>query len=152
MSFAIQFMYNRDPLNKINKTPESKFSLTGTLKDQCDITNPVILIDRSSPLDANYAYIPTFLRYYYITDMVQVRTNLWEIHMHCDVLKTFSEGILGSPCIAAKSSSRFNLYLNDENYKCQQNSIVMTKTFPQGFNTANACYILSLLGDKTTTR
>lgn len=148
MSFTIKFMYNNEPMNKISKTPQDVFELSGTLKKECSIVDPVIEIQHNKPIAANYAYIAEFNRYYYIRDMVSVRSNFWEITMHTDVLKTFSEGILNSPCIVAKSSKRFNLYLNDPDYKCQQNDIVMTKDFPSGFNLAESMYCLLALGDK----
>lgn len=150
MSFVIQFMYNNEPMNKIGKTPEAKFSLTGTLRDESSIVDPVILVEKDSPLGANYAYIEEFRRYYYIKDITAVRTGLWRVTMHTDVLKTFSEGILNSPCIVAKSSSRYNMYLNDSDYKCLQDDIVMTKAFPTGFNLANSMYVAAILGDKVS--
>lgn len=148
MSLTIQFMYNNEPMNKINKTPEAKFSLTGVLKEESSIVDPVVLIEKDSPIEANYAYIEAFARYYYIKDITCVRSGLWRISMHTDVLKTFSEGILDSPCIVAKSSSKFNLYLNDSDYKCTQCDLVFTKDFPSGFNLANATYALAALGDR----
>lgn len=148
MSFTIQFMFNNEPMNKITKSPQALFSLTGTLRDESSIVDPVILIEHADPISANYAYIEEFHRYYYIKDITAVRSGLWRVSMHTDVLKTFSEGILNSPCIVAKSSSRFNLYLNDSDYKCQQNDIVMTKNFPQGFNIAGSYYVLTCLGDR----
>lgn len=151
MSFTIDFMYNTDPLNKISKSPSTVFSLTGTLRDECDITDPVILVESASPLNANYAYIAEFSRYYYITNILQKRTGIWEISMHCDVLKTFSQGILGSQCIASKSSSRFNLYINDDDYKCQQNDIVQTIVSSAGFDLSNTHFVLMLTGGVTTT-
>ena len=151
MSFTIQFMYNNEPMNKINKSPQSLFSLEGTLKDESSIVDPEILVEYGSPIAANYAHIYMFSRYYYITDITAVRTGLWRIKMHTDVLKTFSEGILGSPAIIAKSSQDFNLYLNDPDYKCQQNDIIITKTFPSGFNLEASRFVLTLFGDKTQT-
>lgn len=146
MSFDIVFMNNRDPINKITKNPSEVFTLSGTLKDQCDITDPTILVEAAKPLNVNYAYIGEFSRYYYIRKITQYRTNLWEIEMHCDVLKTFSEGILGSPCIAAKSSSKFNFYINDDDYKCQQNDIIQSFEFPNGFDLTNLRFYLMLTG------
>lgn len=134
MSFTIQFMYNNEPMNKISKSPQSLFSLTGTLKDEASIVDPEILVEYASPINANYAYISSFNRYYYISDITSVRTGLWRIKMHTDVLKTFSQGILGSPAIIAKSSSSYNLYLNDPDYKCQQNDVIITKAFPSGLD------------------
>lgn len=148
MSFTIKFMFNNEPMNKISKTPQELFELTGTLRDEASIVNPVIMIEHNTPINANYAYIAEFNRYYYIRNIEAVRTGLWRITLHTDVLKTFSEGILNSPCIVAKSSSRFNLYLNDSDYKCQQNDIIMTQNFPQGFNIAGSYYVITCLGDR----
>lgn len=147
MSFSIQFMYNNEPMNKINKSPQSLFSLEGTLKDESSIVDPEILVAYSSPIAANYAYISSFNRYYYITDITAVRTGLWRIRMHTDVLKTFSEGILGSPAIISKSSSDYNLYLNDNDYKCQQNDVIITKKFTGGFED-NDRVVLLVAGDR----
>lgn len=148
MSFNIVFMYNNEPMNKISKTPVEKFTLEGVLKEESSIVDPVILIEKDNPIEANYAYIAAFNRYYYIKDITSVRDGLWRITMHTDVLKTFSEGILDSPCIVAKSSSRFNLYLNDSDYKCLQDDIIMTKSFTTGFNLAYSTYVVAILGDK----
>lgn len=148
MSFPIIFMYNNEPMNKISKSPITKFTLEGTLKEESDVSNPVILVQHNNPVEANYAFIGQFNRYYYIKEITSVKTGLWRIQMHCDVLKTFSEGILSSPAIIAKSSKKFNLYLNDSDFKCQQNDIIMTKDFPQGFNIAGSYYVLSCLGDR----
>ena len=117
-------------------------------RDESSIVDPVILVEKEDPLDANYAYIEAFRRYYYIKDITSVRTGLWRVTMHTDVLKTFSEGILNSPCIVAKSSSRFNLYLNDSDYKCEQCDLVFTKTFPSGFTISDSRYVAVILGEK----
>lgn len=149
MSFPIAFMYNNEPMNKITKNPEVKFTLTGDLKDESSIVDPEILVEYENPITANYAYIAEFNRYYYIRDITCVRDHIWRIKMHCDVLKTFSEGILSSPCIVSKSSSRFNLYLNDSDYKCLQCDVVMSQSFPLGFDISGSHYVLTCLGDRT---
>ena len=148
MSFAIEFMYNNEPMNKISKTPTSLFTLTGNLKEESSIVDPVIVVEATKPINANYAYIQEFNRYYYIRNIECVASNLWRITMHTDVLKTFSEGILNSPCLVAKSSSKFNLYLNDADYKCEQCDLVFSKTFPNGFTIGESRYVAVILGEK----
>lgn len=149
MSFTIQFMYNHEPKNKINKTPTATFSITGELRSESNITEPVILFESDNPVASNYAYIENFQRYYFVVEMKSVRTGLWEVHLHTDVLKTFSIGILGSPCIVARSSGRFNLYLNDPRYKVQMNSKKILREFPSGFETTTPYFSLALLGEHT---
>ena len=151
MSFTINFYHMRDPKNKINKSLSSVYSITGNLRNESDVVNPTILVESNIPINGNYAYIELFQRYYFVTEMRQIRTGLWEIHLHTDVLKTFSEGILGSPCIVARSYDTFNLYLNDELYKADCRTLSFTRAFPHGFDTDNIRFIVSLLGDKTYT-
>ncbi len=150
MSFIIQFGYMNEPLNKINKSYSVVDSLEGVLKSECSIVDPVVEIAYENPLTANYAYIPSFSRYYYITNITSVRNGLWRINMHCDVLKSFSQGILDSPCIVKKSSSLFDMLMDDQDYKAYQKPHTITKAFPSGFNIAQASYILAMLGSKVT--
>lgn len=148
MSFTVQLAYNAAPYNKISKPFTSGLALDGTLRDETSIVDPDILIEYDGALtDYNYAYIPTFRRYYFIKNIESVRNKLWRVSMHCDVLKTFSEGILGSPVIVSRSSSNFNMMLNDPYYRVQQNPIIMTKVFPNGFDTSAAQYVLALVGE-----
>ena len=159
MAFQIQFYYNNEPMNKISKSLDGKlqFTCSGTLRDESSVVDPVILIeyqgseDNLTPVAANYAYINMFKRYYYIRNWEAVRNGLWRCTMHTDVLKTFSEGILGSPCVVAKSTNKFNLFLNDGQYKCYQDEYVSVQKFPHGFNDEQDTYILIILGEKTQT-
>lgn len=150
--FQIQLIYNNEPMNKISKNVDNVINtLEGSLRDESSIVDPVIMIESENPITANYAFIPAFNRYYFIRNIEVVRTNLWRLTMHTDVLRTFSEGILGSPCIVAKSSNRFNMYLNDSNYKCFQNDYVSVQRFPSGFDYGDRCYVITIFGDKTLT-
>ena len=159
MAFDIELMYNNEPMNKISKTPQTITTVSGVLRDESSVVDPVILIETSNPVKfnisdltaSNYAYISEFSRYYYIRNWEAVRTGLWRCTMHTDVLKTFSEGILGSPCVVAKSTNRFNLFLNDGQYKCYQDEYVSVQKFPHGFNDEQDTYILIILGEKTQT-
>lgn len=157
MSFPVDFKYNNEPMNKINKDVSSTlFTLTGTLRDDCSIVNPEILVEYDNPITANYAYIAAFRRYYYIKDIVAFRSykdennvmhNLWKVTMHCDVLRTFADAILDSPAIIAKTAGDdFNLYLPDPNFRCQQNELIGMVNFPNGFDMHNARYYLTFFG------
>ena len=160
MAFPVIFMYNNEPMNKIPKNPQTLFTLTGTLRDECSIVNPEILVEAdtmTSQLQSpNYAYIGVFNRFYYIKDIVAFRSyedenhvmhNLWKVTMHCDVLKTFADAILDSPAIIAKTAGDdFNLYLPDPNFRCQQNELIGMVNFPNGFDMHNARYYLTFFG------
>lgn len=136
--------------NKINKTiPDTPtLQIDGILKDDCDILNPKILIEKSGVPDYNYVHIPEFGRYYFMAPAVSVKNNFWEIPLHVDVLFTYRQQILTAPCIVAKSTSNYNLYLDDSNYKCYANPYIFAERWPSGFNVENAHFIMSLFGDK----
>lgn len=141
---TIDLMTNSDPLNKIVKAPTSGTSLTGSLVEGTDIMDPDILIESASLPAGNYAYIQDFGRYYYITNIESVKNGLWRLHMHVDVLMSFSSQILANTAVIARAASTWNLYLEDSRYKAYADPIVVTRVFPNGFNTYQ--YVLAMLG------
>ena len=145
MSFNIVFYRNNSPLNKINKSLTPVTTIVGNLKEGTSIVDPHIIIE--GPLiNANYAYIAEFGRYYYLTDAPTQYNNFWEYQFHSDGLYTAREAILNAPVIVSKSSSNWNLYLNDDRYKCYQNPIEVLKQFPSGFNHDEYSFVLALQG------
>lgn len=147
MSFPIQLMRNNDPYNKINKAPVPVLTVEGELKDNCTIVDPDIMIQYDGAfIGANYAYIPAFGRYYFIKNAETPSNGLWTLSMHTDVLKSFASSILNSPATVARSSNNFNMYLNDDHYGIQENPYIFTKSFPAGFDTSLASYVLALVG------
>lgn len=149
----IQLKYNNQPMNKISKSLSQVVTLNGTLREESSIVDPVILVEYADPLTANYAYIPAFRRYYYIKEATVFRDNLvegvhhtlWRLELHTDVLMTFSEGILGSPCIISKSTNYYDMYLNDDEFKCRQNNLFGYQRFPKGFNDEHGSYVVAVM-------
>lgn len=69
--------------------------VSGVLKEQSSIINPVVLIQADTTImEYNYAEIDTFKRKYFITDIKNVRNDLWEVYLHVDVLYTYWESAL----------------------------------------------------------
>lgn len=145
MSFNIQLMNNQEELNKISKNPSTVMTLSGALREESSIIDPVIMIEYNGTLtNVNYMYIPEFHRYYFITKIDSVRTNLWRVCGHCDVLKTYAQGILGCDCVVARNQNKFNLYLNDDYFKVYSNPRVQVLNFPQKFS--GESYVLVMKG------
>ena len=136
-----------DPINVLSKTLTDETTKTGTLKENCDVLTPSILFG-FNPIAYNYAYIEDFGRYYYVGKPINEGAALWRVDLTVDPLMSWKDGIKASPCIAAKSSSAYNLYLNDPNYKSYQDPHVFSEVFPSGFNVSNASFIMTLFGDK----
>ena len=108
--------------------------------------NPTFKIERSgsSMISYNYCYVSTFNRYYFITKIESVRTNLWRIHAHCDVLKTYANGILGTPCVVARNEKTYNLNLNDSCFKVEGKPRFQIVNFPSKFE--GESYVLIMNG------
>lgn len=146
---TINLLKTNDPNNKITKATTSLAVYNNCLlKDDCSVIDPVIILESSTNIsDANYCYIPDLHRYYYIRDIKILNNNRYELSLHVDVLMSYSAGLLNCDCIAAKNESRFNLYLNDPNYKCFQKDHVLFNEFNEGF-TSNPRFVLALYGPK----
>ena len=141
----IQLMNNTEPVNKITKNPSNVGNvLEGSLVDGTSVVDPDILIDSSIYPNCNYAYIVEFGRYYHVTNIESEKQGLWRLHLHCDPLRSFQNEILSNPAVIARSSSSWNLYLNDSQYKAYADPIMVTRVFPYGFNTFQ--YVLAMLG------
>ena len=143
MSFNVVLMNNTDPTNKITKSPSTVSTLTGTLKDSSSIIDPVILIQRDSPVGFNYCYIQTFNRYYFVNDVIIVKNGLLEIHCHVDVLMSFKNEILAQRALVSRNAKNWNLYINDNNFLSYSNTKLVTKKFTTGFG--GSSYILATM-------
>lgn len=141
MAFNIILQTTSSMNNKIGKDIDDIVTLSGTLKNDTSVIDPIILIDSDTTTDdsiflANYCTIPKFGRKYFITDIKSVRNSLIEISMHVDVLETYQDEILGLNAIIRRTSDSdyFNLYLDDGVFNVYQNPDIVTKSFPSGFS------------------
>lgn len=91
---VIKLYKNHSEKNKIGKNLTGEIEYSGTLRDETSVINPVIMINAENLSLFNYAYIPQFHRYYFIRDIVSMRTGLWRVSMDVDALESFKDGIL----------------------------------------------------------
>ena len=96
------YNYTGDP-KKISKSLSGGTVLTGALRDPSNIINPSILIELNNVDNINYAYIPAFQRYYFVTEKESVRTGLFRLTMHVDVLNSYASEILGLRAVAERT-------------------------------------------------
>lgn len=138
---------NSSEINAVDKNLTELTTLTGTLREQSSIIDPIITI---SGIDnyisqMNYAYIPQFNRYYFITNVESVRNNLWRVSFHVDVLHTYREAIRANSAIIERNENEYDLKLNDGLFRTQQNPRIEQFSFPSGFNTWN--FVLAVAGN-----
>ncbi len=111
----------------------------GFLRDESSITDPVFNIETLDSGEEfpwariNYFYVPSWGRYYYITDITVLRTHLYQITGHVDVLMSFKDELGECAGIVANNENDWNMYLDDGSCKVYQNPFVFTKVFPNYF-------------------
>lgn len=136
--------------NMINKVLENDLVLTGSLRDESSVVNPSFVIEHINPSSYNYCYIEEFGRYYFINEIVSVRTNLWRISCSVDVLMSYRPQILALDVIISDDTlPDTETYVNGEVWK----TTVKTKTdiisFPHGLLEQGE-YILITSGGSVT--
>lgn len=113
-----------------------------TLKDDVDVLKPVIILSNTVP-SFNYAYIPDFGRYYFVSPPIHSQQrNIYQFDV--DPLMSWQHQIRGLNVIANRSSTRFNDYQMDNTIPFLQDSIVTCDVFPNGFQ--NTAFILAVNG------
>ena len=117
----IKFYSNTADPRVVDKTSHLSLVMdaNGYMREECSVVNPVIMLETQGnvqPVEANgdevlanddyivydyqitdslpefnYAYIPEFKRYYFVTELTAVRSGLWRVYLRCDVLMSFKD-------------------------------------------------------------
>lgn len=146
MAFNIELKINNSEQNRLNKDTQTIMTVSGVLKEETSIIDPVIKIEceLSKVTGCNYLSIPVFKRSYFVNDIRSIRNGLVEFSCHVDVLSTYAEQIKNNTGIIKRQENEWNLYLNDGTFKVYQNPNVLTKAFPSGFTTQE--FVLAVAG------
>lgn len=129
-----------------------------TLKDSTSVLAPqVVLIfpdpqHHLSPSTYNYAYIPDFNRYYWVTD-IEFDRNLVIYTLSCDVLATYYESIKETTQYVLRSASNKNDKIVDTLYPTLAEFSTGSKVITGwSYNTlANGYYVLGIINSNTNT-
>lgn len=113
-------LYNTNsPNNTINKKLYDERIINLNFQDIADIRKPEIKIRDTEKLEYNYAYIPDFNSYYFITDTEIYPANIHTIYLEIDVLETYKNDILSSEGIISKSEYS-NKYYDGGDYRTEE--------------------------------
>lgn len=146
MSISITLLTTSSESNRVDKLYSTIASLSGTLKENTSIINPIITIeaDLSKYVNCNYMYIDSFNRFYFVDNITSIRNGLIQFSCRVDVLMSYRTNIRKNNAIIKKQENKWNLYLNDGTFKAYQNPNVLTKAFPSGFTTQE--FVLAVAG------
>lgn len=99
-------------------------------RDIFDVESPIFTIETNSDLSrANYVYVDSFKRYYFIAESRIIRTGLWELRCRVDVLMSFAPQIYALSGIVDRSAGLWDAYLPDEMGKIRQTTKTACRVF-----------------------
>lgn len=117
-----------------------------SLKQPCSYQSPVLTLT-SSGFTYNYAKFEG--AYYFVSDIVSLRANLWEVHLSKDVLATYRTQIL--------STSAYCLYDNIGNSEIVDNRLAIKTSRTIDSNAVafpdlsdSGCYAITVVGESST--
>ena len=131
-TFTITLYQNTTENNRVDKTNylTSVGSINGTLRSECSIIKPSIIIAQESLPTFNYVYIPTFSRYYFVTGITSVNFGLWRIELSTDVLMTYKDGIESLTAIIARQENDYNDNLIDAEIPLEKQQVITVEEIP----------------------
>ncbi len=137
----------RNILNRSMTVVKSATAINAT--EVVNIETPDILINADPTLiGTDYAYIDNFSRYYFINSFEILNGNQYLLHLESDPLMSFKGGILSSPCIAKRSTSKINPDIEDNQAAFKNIPKRIHFKMANGFSPSSTgwCYILTLGG------
>lgn len=141
------YLYNNEKrLNSTKAAPSVLDTLTCTLKDNCSFIQPVLRISASTLPTFNYFKFEN--RYYWLTNLISLANNLWEIHGTVDVLTTFSGHILNTQAFVLYDSTP-NTQIPDDRLAIETDCTAYTATaaMPWNFDSGAGTYIIATTGN-----
>ena len=143
----VQFYFCNSDSRVINKKLVGGQTFHGQVRDAVDIMAPVLRFDTNEILPYNYAYIPEFNRYYYVTDRNAFREGLFDVTFSVDVLVSFAMDIAQLVVVADKQSMEENgdEYIDDSSLVAENVMFQTVYNYPNGFND-NGEFILITAG------
>lgn len=134
--------------NVINKSLGSATTLNCNMQVATEQLNPHVRVtydDSDAPSLFEYNYC-AFNGYYYFIDtahIINIAKGIYDVPMTLDVLMTYKDSILNSTAIIERSSSTYNMYLQDNMYSAYGYPLIGCREFAGGFNSSNYTYLLT---------
>lgn len=102
-------------------------------KENTSILQPTIILGGSIP-SANYLFIPSFNRYYFVRNMRILKArNVVEIDCEVDVLMSYADALSQLDCVVKRQENAYNNYLVDNALLAYSYPSIVQKAFPRGF-------------------
>lgn len=136
----------------VDKTFSVISTVSGKIKGNADIINPIFEIATPSNLGINYCYCSEWARYYYIDSIEVMQGGKVALHCRVDVLKSFSAGIKALSVIIDKQEyiQNGNMYRDDGSFVTTAKHYNEVKEFNGSSFNSNGKFILICAGGEGT--
>ena len=128
MAFTVR-LFRFSKRNNSTARPSGGTSFPCTIKAESGVLNPDLIIDfggAASFSDYNYAYIPDFDRYYWISEMINMGP-VWNLKLRCDSLASWRDTIGGTSLYVLRSSAESDGNIMDTYYPASTDSTLVIK-------------------------
>lgn len=118
MAFTVNLYTFSKNSNSTLRPGASAATYNCILKDDCGIMAPVIQLDlglTADPSQYNYAYIPAFSRYYYVSEW-QWSNRLWWAYLEEDTLATWKNSIGSENFYILRAANAYDGTITDDMY------------------------------------
>lgn len=93
-----------DRPNVINKNLLQLRTVNIILREMINEKNPALMLHDETIASANYCYLPTFKRYYFIDQVMRYNAHLVKVLLTSDLLMTYKDNILGHNVLVTATS------------------------------------------------
>lgn len=109
--------YTDSPNNMLEKNYTVLGGYSGTMRAAISALRPVIDVEiedaTTTVMNANYAYIQTFDRFYFIRNKTALNNSLWRFELETDVLMSFRQKIEQLEAVVERQTNNYDMYLPD---------------------------------------
>lgn len=133
--------------NSTRRPTEGGLSIECYLKEETSKYNPSFKVFDVNMLQYNYLKWNDL--YYYISDVISIANNQWQVECNIDVLASYKEDIAKVRCFQTYSTLGYNQDIIDTRLSTKKNAIINTVNKPV-FN-QNGGYFVSYVGTNANT-
>lgn len=143
-------LYNFKKQRNSTAIPAGGASFSVELKRGTSLLRPVFLLSSDASI-YGYSCAKFENRYYFVTNIISVRNNLWEVECAVDVLASYKPALMDELLYVVRATTESNGEIIDYTYPSLQGYQTDEQTldpedspfFPEG----GGCYIVGIIGD-----
>ena len=130
------------------KVPSGGTTINVRLKENCSVIEPVLILSTQAS-SYNYFYIPTFGRYYFVTDYKYIGNQTFEVSGTSDPMGSFRDEILGSSQYVSRAATGYDENIIDNMYPAiagRQVDVQKLNFIPDDFAYGDCTFIIGVIG------